>query len=110
MGYYSTFRITADGNPLDDTMSESLNKISEGEWEYVQGNGEAKWYSLQDDIKALSRQFPAVHFLAERTGEESPDVQRYYAKGGLLKTTKPQLVWPDPPTWWEIAATRVLSC
>ncbi len=59
-----------------------------------------KWYTLDEDLAALSLAYPGQQFLADCTdaaGHDDP--WRVWATGGKHCRTEPYLAWPEPTLW-----------
>lgn len=61
----------------------------------LQRDGNHKWYSHDEDMLRLSKEFPMFIFELEGNGEEIDDRWRSYYKDGKMVTISPTLIWPD---------------
>jgi len=92
MGYYTDYMISFRTDPRDiETEPALFNEIrlwfvdksdmfpSPDKRKRTLMMQETKWYSHDEDMKALSKAFPTVKFYLEGVGEEFPDiwVKRY---------------------------------
>lgn len=50
---------------------------------------------LQDMVNALPEDVTVSGYI-ERSGEESPDLERLYVRGRAVVSVKPEIVWPEP--------------
>lgn len=101
MGYYSRFEIIVDDDSFVDAMLLALKEVTGyGNSFYDQGDyitlDDAKWYDYDKDLTEVSKLLPNLGFSLERTGEESPDGERWHMQKGV-KTQEQHLGWVDGP-------------
>lgn len=94
MGYYSSYEAIRGFTEESVAM---LNTISGYDFDCDDSflAYDVKWYDYKNDLKELSAKFPDTLFEVERIGEESPDIERIYAKNGKVLSLKPQIIWPE---------------
>ena len=97
MGYYTCY--TLEWEPKDQAVEEYIRQQQEENDEFAYGiepNGEmadsVKWYDHEDDIKALSKQFPEIVFTLSGEGEEAGDVWKKYFKDGKVQVAQAEIV------------------
>lgn len=85
MGYYSTFEVDTLNGDLTDIMLNRLTHISGYEFDkdsvsscYIH---DAKWYSFDEHMINLSKEFPTTLFSINRVGEDSERSIYYYYNG-----------------------------
>jgi hypothetical protein len=59
---------------------------------------EMKWYHHEDDMIALSKEYPDIVFVLEGEGEEAPDFWRMWVCNGEWEKVYAELVYPMPKT------------
>lgn len=95
MGYYTNYKLSihADGKQFvhqEDAQQEIAdlsgysNPFSES----------CKWYSHEQDMKALSKNHPDTVFLLEGEGEETGDIWKKYFKNGKMQVCKSEILFP----------------
>ena len=80
MGYYTNFTLALD--PSTTVSKEVLEQIDQviTDWDVLEYTcndcwyGSAKWYEYQEDMCALSKQFPNVIFCLSGEGEDAEDL------------------------------------
>ena len=55
-----------------------------------------KWYNHEDDIIALSKDYPDIIFVLEGVGEEFPDAWRMWAHNGEGEKVHAEIHYPNP--------------
>lgn len=96
MGYYSTFKVEIDDEfyRSEEYWEAELELFSGGYiWEQERSGTYAaydrKWYSWEDDIKAISRAHPGVEFTLERRSEDGEfDAKIEVRAGDIVKRFK----------------------
>jgi hypothetical protein len=99
MGYETTVELDAlEGEWRDLTKKEvkALAKKS-GSADYCLSDGgqRGKWYELEDDLRALSLDFPKFEFRAHVVGEDGA-TWRVHALAGVSQRVTPEVHWPSP--------------
>jgi hypothetical protein len=91
MGYYTDF----DFSNNEPEVIQAIESVS-GYGESESGRyDDIKWYSWEDNIKAVSLQFPDKIIMISGEGEEQGDVWEAYARNGKLKILKAEVTIPD---------------
>lgn len=54
-----------------------------------------KWYSHEDDMRAISKEYPGVVFILSGEGEESGDIWRKYFCEGKMQTAPAKVTFED---------------
>lgn len=73
-GYSDTFYgLDTDGSPLDSV----------------------KWYSHEEDMRKVSKQYPELVFKLRGEGEESGDIWVEYYKNGLMQRCPAKITFDD---------------
>lgn len=81
---------------LDDYESANVENDEKATWDIMPAD-ELKWYDWEDDMKAIAKEYPAIEFRVEGSGEERDD--RWVA---LLKGDRYQIKYIEPPIdEWE---------
>jgi hypothetical protein len=106
MGYVTHYEAAYEGDP--EFVAEFEEACQRGERfaqydiemsEIMAGDvfgGEAvKWYQWEEDMKALSKQFPALLFTLDGEGEESGDIWRAYFRNGKSHVVRAKIVIPE---------------
>ena len=111
MGYMSKFDMGAfdakTGFPIDDALeaeiAEKLGDIIYGGssyWTYDSFDrllgDEMKWYDHEDDVIAISKEYPNIVFVLEGIGEEFPDAWRMWAHNGEWEKVSAEVTYPMP--------------
>lgn len=121
MGYYTYYSLNyniPDGAPADteDQVNKRFVEIFEDgncspddlkHYYYSERYGwkgaidtalqeELKWYDHDDEMIALSKEFPEVEFTLDGTGEESDDLWTTYYKNGKAQHAPCQFVYDEP--------------
>lgn len=104
MGYYSTFEVLEtdlpDPHKILDDFSNTSWAAAPGfaYWgDAVRSYDSVKWYDWLTDLEELAKMYPDNYLVMERTGEESPDIERAVIKNGIVTAITPDLVWPEVP-------------
>lgn len=105
MGYAATYTIymrEESGwvvlDPAEESNEIEALRLTSEDAAFCLRDGCGKWYSLEEDLAALSRQFPAVEFRVDATGEASAQL-RVYAYYGRTRWVGPTITWAEPE--WE---------
>jgi hypothetical protein len=98
MGYYTTYFLTV----TPDDQAEEINKAGSKEFHYAlrydagahewEPSEQTKWYDREDEMRALSRQFPGVLFTLKGEGEDTGDLWNLYVKDGKAFCAKAQII------------------
>lgn len=104
MGYYTNFDLqydSAQSDPVElqrlisdiragKTFTDYEISLNSDEWDTM------KWYGHDEDMKALSLEYPNVMFVLTGAGEESGDFWRSFYKNGVWQTVTGEVTYPDP--------------
>ena len=113
MGYCTRFEMAAKeattGYDVDPRIeAEIAKKIYEDVWGCMSYRGwspdsfdsifgdEMKWYNHEDDMIALSKEYPDIIFVLEGVGEEFPDAWRMWVCNGELEKVHAEVIYPMP--------------
>ena len=107
MGYYTRFEgsVTGPAELMEqfETDAEAGDRFGSYDMELdewlsgdLMGGDTIKWYGWEDDIKALSRKYPALLFSLEGEGEESGDIWKAWARNGKVVTAQAKIVFETP--------------
>lgn len=113
MGYYTTYNLFAHpvSDPeIADRIEEALHSCDvigyalDGEYQFTEGGVEfsscnaVKWYDHEEDMRAVSKKFPCVHFELHGEGELSDDIWTQHFLGGKSQLCKAEIIIPpfDP--------------
>ena len=109
MGYYTSFTVEI-GNPLNipqekyDNDFKIINKFFLG---FMYPNNDnswsenLKWYNWQEEMAALTLQFPDYDFYIEGTGEENDDMWHAVVWRGHVYRKYAEIIYPELPKPWE---------
>jgi len=102
MGYYSSFEvIETDISNIEGVLNTFSDNIWDGSpgfesWgDRIGSNDSVKWYHWLTDLEELAKLYPNNFLVLERTGEDSPDIERAVIKRGTVTAITPELVWPE---------------
>lgn len=120
MGYYTNYYLEIEN--LDDFepefemhVAEKLVQITD-EWneadlEYAArcrsplsaliSDDSMKWYDHENDMRALSKEFPKCRFVLEGQGEEPEDLWRKYFYNGFMQYAPARIEY-DKPVWDDL--------
>ena len=96
MGYYTSYTLETDAEddqPIVDALREKEvigGALSEGFEVYES----VKWYEHEDDMRSISKAFPAVLFHLHGEGEENGDLWDKYFKNGKMQVCKAVISYP----------------
>ena len=117
MGYYTNFTLALD--PSTTVSKEILEQIDQviTDWDVLEYTctdcwyGSAKWYEYQEDMCALSKQFPNVIFCLSGEGEDAEDLWCAYFLGGKMQFCPAEITYEsfDPEKLKEIPSIKSLS-
>lgn len=102
MGYYTNYELTAEicpGNTDPESLAEAVAQIDGGifdQWSYDTWTCNAKWYSQEEDMWHLSKQFPDVMFVLFGDGEDGDDQWREYWQNGSMQHCHAEIPPYDP--------------
>jgi len=113
MGYYTKFDMAAkDAKTGYDVDPHIEAEIAKKIWCDIWGCGlyrdwtpncfedifgdTTKWYDHEDDIIALSKEYPDIIFVLEGVGEEFPDAWRMWAHNGEWEKVHAEITYPMP--------------
>lgn len=65
--------------------------------DYIIGGDSHKWYEHDDDMNAISLQFPDLYFVLYGEGEEHGDIWRSFYHNGAHASTHAEIVYNEPP-------------
>lgn len=91
MGYYTRFHLSWDGDIDEEELKKALLKhdcygIYNEDYEIEINEADScKWYSYEEDMKELSKEFPDIIFDLYGEGEESGDQWHTYFKNGKMQ-------------------------
>jgi hypothetical protein len=101
MGYYTRHQLSIVESEKT-TYEDVQNYInSDDDMEYALGDsfGEDeephKWYTHEEDMRRMSKEFPDIIFLLEGEGEESGDIWKEYYKNGKIQRCQARLVFEE---------------
>lgn len=114
MGYYSNFNIEVkldkdckyDESMIDNIIQEiadsddCTNPYEEFHYlDFYPANGSwfgnMKWYTCEEDMKELSKDFPGVLFIVSVKGEECGDLWKLYAKEGKTQRCNVKIIYDE---------------
>ena len=112
MGYYTSHQLYVKGIKSKDDFDALLRFMMEnqliyyafdqgyyytdkheayfGSWDSV------KWYTHENDMIAVSKEFPEMTFKLEGHGEDFDDIWVEYYKQDVVETCQAEVVIPDP--------------
>jgi hypothetical protein len=92
MGYYSRFKVTVDPENMTDAVIKRLSEIAGYSAGSFGGSGESiKWYTCENDVQKVSAEFPLAVITVDVNGEDTGDIWRLYATGGI--TERADAMW-----------------
>jgi hypothetical protein len=99
MGYCTRYYLNTDATTDADEIAKFVGSRFMPLREKVTGveyasSGGVKWYYHEDDMQALSRQFPSVLFTLRGEGEEPGDLWQKYFKDGKMQVAKAVITYP----------------
>ena len=114
MGYYTAHTMRAEGAVNEDVARQINKALEEKEiigyaldtgyyydkeqfisWDCADS---AKWYSHEEDMLDISRQFPDVTFLLSGEGENQGDMWDEYFHNGTAELCTAEIVFKKPTT------------
>jgi hypothetical protein len=106
MGYYTDYKLTAtdfaDKDEEEKFESDLKTKCGYTGWDFSSTGTdfemvlhEVKWYDHNDDMIALSKQYPHVLFELEGVGEEHGDMWRARYKNGESERVTARIVFDE---------------
>jgi hypothetical protein len=101
MGYYTDYELEIEGNgPIYDKLMEKAHDIElaySRSVEEVLRNGlmEVKWYSHEDDLREVSKDWPNVMFMLNCRGEDGR-MWRVYSRNGVAQKVDGRMVFDEP--------------
>lgn len=114
MGYYTRYTgyVTGPAPMLNDFTRDGENGKTFGKHELLImdwfddffGGGGAKWYDWEDDVKAISQEYPHLLFSLEGEGEESGDIWKAWARNGKVVKVQAKIVFEEPDLNAELPA------
>jgi len=108
MGYNTRFKagVSGEGPVLERFYRDAENDKRFGDYDvplsdfnsqyYVFDGKECKWYSWNDDLKGLSKEYPNLLFTLEGEGEEPGDLWKAWARNGKSVTVDAKITYPEP--------------
>jgi hypothetical protein len=110
MGYYTKFELHAvdvkTGSLItmaeEEAIAKSLWYLTGGSDRYtpksIEGclDEQMKWYDHEEDMAALSKEFPNILFVLDGVGEEFPDAWRKWFYNGTVEASYAEVVYPRP--------------
>lgn len=110
MGYYTSYNLTVynanEGNI--NQVKSSLRNLGLLNYVFWQdyamvGNHydfccceSQKWYEYEEDMKAVSKQFPEMIFELDGEGEENSDMWKAYFQNGEMEYCPASIQYPEP--------------
>ena len=96
MGYYTDYNLCV--SRVKGVDEARLVQILEDElgmetWDMT-WYANAKWYDHENDMRAISAEFPDVLFQLEGRGEEWDDAWIKYFLGGKMQTCRAEITFP----------------
>lgn len=64
-------------------------------WCGLENRGPCTWYTEEEDMRALSRDFPDVHFIISTFGEINDDIWEAHYLGGKRQLCKAEIRIPE---------------
>jgi len=101
MGYYTNhiLSIVESKTRVNNNVQEYINNHEEIEYGLGDSFGENeeahKWYTHEDDMKELSKNFIDTLFLLEGEGEEGGDLWKEYYRNGKMQRCDAKLTYDD---------------
>jgi hypothetical protein len=95
MGYYSSLNIE---NIRDDGVDyKKLSRLSKRLLNFNIFAEEYKAYDLEGELSTITEdeEMKDILLIVVRTGEESGDIEKYYAKNGKVWSTEAKIVFED---------------
>jgi hypothetical protein len=99
MGYYTNHNLTLHA-ATDEQRSKIVEMLRAKDvigWvldENLDNYQEAKWYEDEDDMRAISKEFPDVLFELHGEGEDSGDIWDKYFKNGKMQYCPAEIIIP----------------
>lgn len=98
MGYYTRYKLKVSKEP--EGLAERFNKTADyGESFYehlVSGNEDSvKWYEHDENMRAVSKEYPDILFTLYGEGEESGDIWVKYYKNGKSQVANAQIKFDE---------------
>lgn len=89
MGYLTYFSLDVKPSPEDtDAFDKMLTEKTGYYWSGLEIEEQVKWYSWPDDMRAISKEHPALTFFLNGDGEDRPDFWQAVFKNGELVEEK----------------------
>ena len=106
MGYYTHYDLTTvQGNLSPEQMEQVKQFLSWSAWLVSEGDAgfplstvleeRHKWYEHDEDMLALSREYPGVTFCLSGEGEDQGDVWKKYYRDGKMQECRQQMTMPE---------------
>lgn len=103
MGYYTYFSLTVskESKASQSEIHERLRdlhvfeNIEDGKDGSISANGYCKWYDHDDDLLAISVDFPSAFFELNGEGESSEDMWYKYYQNGAMQECYAEITYPD---------------
>lgn len=107
MSYMTSYYLSATraGVDVTEAILPSLITKTGMDARHFDGDKEAKWFDSDEDMQAISVQFPDVVFRLHGVGESASDVWVNWYRGGSVQRWHLDVDLPDgPPLPWSGAA------
>lgn len=81
MGYYSKYKLQTFPHLINTHLvAAGLRLDDNGAW-----TGEDTWYSFDDDLGRVSKEYPEIMFMVTRIGDEPMDIERRWYLNGEVR-------------------------
>ena len=100
MGYMTEFHFQCDCSD-DKRMEQIVQKMRELQIvpyvfsEDLENYDPCTWYTEEEDMRALSREFPDVHFIISAFGEINDDIWEAHYLGGKRQLCEAEIRIPE---------------
>jgi hypothetical protein len=93
MGYCTKFKLKIKNTSpeTEEIIWTTIGTMDEAN--YALGGDDCKWYDYEEDMKALSKEFPDALFELSGEGEESGDIWNAYFKNGKWQRCPAKIVF-----------------
>lgn len=97
MGYYTSHKLEIVGGHMDilEQIIENDPQTFYGLYKDGSPLDSVKWYSHQEDMKQLSKQYPDLVFKLTGEGEETGDMWIEYHKNGKMQDCHAKITFED---------------
>jgi len=94
-GKLKELALAAVDKELNSEKNIDIQKVVSGKIGYNPFGDQTKWYEHENDMKAISKEYPDVILKLEGEGEESGDIWVKYFVNGKMQTAAAKITFDD---------------